>query len=131
MAVTLRIGEPVRAPFDELGPQGEPFRNRSFLEHTLPESNPRTSSTSGECSILSNASSTIFTRWNRLSTFRSALNRGRFCASPGVSGAVLGLRRFHQHVDERHPFEHGISPDTGLLLSPSPKHVDSTYLVHM
>jgi len=64
-------------------------------------------------------SSTIFTRWNCLSTFRSALNRGRFCASPGVSGAILVVLAFRKAVDgftRRKPFSAPKCPSRSLFL---------------
>ena len=44
--------------------------------------------------------STIFPRWNRLSLFSDALNRGRLLACCGVCGAVLTIRHCLRPADE-------------------------------
>ena len=64
----------------------------SVGEGTFPGSNLPTSSTSGDGSILSNASSTMLSVPNRLSTFSGALERGRLFASPDVCSGILHFR---------------------------------------
>jgi hypothetical protein len=97
---------------------------RSSIENAQPRPNPH----DFDARMFS---STIVLVSDCLSTFRGALNRERFCASPGMSGAILLVQRRRKHVDELSVFGHRIPPRTGLPLSPSLKHVDSPYLVHM
>ena len=49
--------------------------------------------------MLSNASSAIVLRWNRLSAFSGAFGQGRLLAFCGVCGRVLAIRHFRRTAD--------------------------------
>ena len=75
-----------------LGPRSVPWGKR-------PRTEPPDLVRWWRVSVSERVSSTIVPRWNRLFTFRSALSRGRFSASPGVCGPLLAIRHFRRPAD--------------------------------
>ena len=67
---------------------------------------------------------TMFSRWNCLSLFSGALDRGRLLACCGVCGAVLANRRLRRAPDELPPYDPNFTPKSAFRVSVSLKAPD-------